>query len=768
MKKEQLLSPETLESVLFGCNLLCTAGPVSLVAFIEIYSPDSPHDKVVNLIESLTLQGNIKYYVGIIYSINSDMCDYTFTNDILIRDILSRLIQKTTIHLYDDRLAVSNYFIMGDSFIRYVIESKPNIDFSLFAKLICNFADNSIVWYNTKNSATQTDELPIMRAMEMAINELSEESVVSRLHAYCAMIYSNAWAYEKAWDHIQKCDVNTGYACLAKAHYYWNYGRLAPCIEQLVMATNINDNQQTTANASLMVALVLALIGEYDSCQAWLDEKCKFIHFLPCTHELFVVSQMLHAMFADNLEQAMQYLDQCELILNRLNPEAPISCLLHYMRSQIWSMYNFPLRSLEEYKQYVVTSIETYKSASTSDGGWAILMSSRIEYELIRGMLCNAKTTSIRELDSIRDLYSDDLSFSARSAICQCYVNLHTKLNLNSLALNYSEIGDTLRKLYQPSKKTLRHISHLFLDGIPSLITMDTACETALEQLQIGISMTEHNQSSKSTNDIRMDIGLLRKKYPNLDYYWKMEEARLENNLKKSVQRWQCIIGSVPEEDLFWVARYAANLAVSYGAIYEAMDMLKQAIYSSTFQKLPSCDKFDVLLEYVMVVEECGFRSIAYTYWSQLETIASTNDEQRSMLYIKRAQTEWAHGQYNVCNLFLSQFFAVYQKFESAPFDELLSLAWHLRSSLDIQTGNYAAAVKATNKSLALLMNTKDFSSFPIHQQKAYAEILLNDFRSARETLGLLKRLACSGKEKNMVGELYEFLERQRIIYFKK
>ena len=99
MKKEQLLSPETLESLLFGCNLLCTAGPVSLVAFIEIYSPNSPHDTVVNLIEALALQGDIKYYDGIIYSVNNDMCDYTFASDTLTRDILSRLIQKTTIHL---------------------------------------------------------------------------------------------------------------------------------------------------------------------------------------------------------------------------------------------------------------------------------------------------------------------------------------------------------------------------------------------------------------------------------------------------------------------------------------------------------------------------------------------------------------------------------------------------------------------------------------------------------------------------------------------
>ena len=296
---------------------------------------------------------------------------------------------------------------------------------------------------------------------------------------------------------------------------------------------------------------------------------------------------------------------------------------------------------------------------------------------------------------------------------------------------------------------------------------MATACETALEQLQIGISMTEHNQSSKSTNDIRMDIGLLRKKYPELDYYWRIEEARLENNLMKRVQKWQYIINSVSEDHLFWVARYEASLAVSYGAIYEAMDMLKQAIYSSTFQKLLSSDKFDVLLEYVMVIEECGFRSIAYTYWSQLETIASTNDEQRSMLYIKRAQTEWAHGQYNVCNLLLSQFFAVYQKFESA-FDELLSSAWHLRSSLDIQAGNFAAAVNATNKSIALLMNSKDFSSFPIHHQKAYAEILLNDFHNARETVDLLKKLARSGEEKRLLEELYELMERQRKIYFKK
>lgn len=782
MKKKNFIDSHGLStfdsSMLYAIGCLCSEGAVSLHSFTEIFSPEKTHE-IVHSIEGFALQGHLKYFDDVIYGPLDNYWKSKSLSDSLMQEILQKLLEKTTISIYQDRLHVRDYFLMSYSFAKHIERTTYNIDYTIFAGLVCNLALFDI-WYPQNFHAERTEDIPIVRIMTLAMNKIASDSpLVSRLNSHISLIFTNAWHYDIALNHLKIAEENDisffgaikDSTCLAYAEYYYTYGLLAVSLKYYRMAVEMTEanDEYIRVYCSAKIGLILALLGDGVSCQKWLGENCQYFSYIPHMHEIYVIYCMIQSLLADTCDEALEYLDQAELILSRLNHcETPTGCMLHYIRSQVWSVYGFPLKSLGEYRKYVVSSISDFKPADGGEGGWAILFSGRIRSYLDRGSLTTAKKLSIRELDSIIDIYSSTLAFSVRSEICHAYVQLY-KDKLFPLALTYNQIYEDLRKLYKPSQKVLQYIAPLFAGDIPTSITLDTAWETAFEQLHIEISMSEQRQSDgKTVDDIRKRIDELRLQYPELNSYLMIAEGRLDTrkDIRKAIETWKKAIDNADDGELFWIARESAKWCAYYGGIYDAVDMYKIAIDSETFEELSPSFKFDCLLEYVSLVEKCGFRSDAQVFWNQLEEMAMANDEELPWLYYNRALIEFDHEQWETCRLFLLEFFAIYKQTEQ--FDELLSSAYCYYCSVQTRFGEYEAGLQAIKRSMALWIDQHTFEIFPLYCNKAHCEIGLGEWADARKTLKQAEKfVGGSAENKQILDDLYDFLQEQRNNYSK-
>lgn len=773
LKKKQVLTlfeAELLNAV--GC--LCSEGAVSLHSFTVIFSPEKTHE-IVHSIEGFALQGHLKYFDDVIYGPLNNYWKSKSLRDSLMQEMLERLIEKTTIPIYQDRLHVRDYFLMAYSFAKHMERTVYNINYTLFAGLVCNLAQYVDIWYPQNTNAERTEDICIVRILSSALDHIPSDSpFVSKLHSQISLFFTNAWRYELALNHLKKAEESDiclfgtikGHCCLAYAEYYYNYSQLAVALKYYRMAVDMaeTDDEYTKICASAKISLILTLLGE-TQFNDWIQTNTHIIQFLPEIHELKILYYLTLALQEDSLESATNYISRAKLILIQLNHlETPIGGVLHYVYSEILSIFAYKLRSLQEYKKYVLNALKNFNA---DEGGWDILFAGRIVNHLDEGSLTTAKILSIRELDSIVDIYSSDLSFSVKSGVCKCYVRLYKDLKLFPLALTYNQIYEVHRKLYKPSQKTLEYIAPLFNDGIPTSITLDTAYETAFEKLHIEIYMKEQRQSSgKTIDEIRKRIDELRLLYPDLNVWLLIAEGRLDANkdIRKAIGTWKKAIDSASHENIFGVSIEVARFCNYYGLVFEAAEFYKRAIDSETFQSMTTASQFHFYMEYVLIVENCGFRSVAMPYWEQLESIA--NEEQLPILMLNRAVTEWNFENYETCHLYLTEFLGMYKQTEE--FDELLSSGMSYLSSLQIQSGEYEGALESIKKSISLWIAPKSYDSFPQYWNKTYAEIALNAFSDARKSLKIAEGLARTNADKEMVNELYEYLQKQRKIYFKE
>lgn len=774
MKKKELkkkVSPLEAE-LLFAVGCLCNADEISLRSFCDIIGPEKSHE-IIESIEALTLKGcYIRYFDGIIYGTTGNQFKSLPANVSLIEGYVRKLLEGTSISIYGDRLALKDYFVMGYSLVLFVERTSPKIDYLLLGELLCNLAKHLDIWYPKNIHAECTSSIPIVRMMTRTLNKIpTHNSVVARLHSYIAFFFLNAWEYQTALKHLKSAedrDISIygeiqDYTCLSYGDYYYNYGQLAVALKYYYMAVEMSGNEYAISK----IALILALLGEGTSYQRFLDSHAYYLQYLPESHEVNILHCMSLAALAETCDEALRYLDQAELTLNRLNhSETPIGCMLHYIRSQVWAVYDFPAKSLSEYKKYVLDSISNFKPSDGGEGGWAILMSGKIDHYLNYGSICSGKWLSIKELDPIK-IYDESLSFSVRSEISKCYVHLYKDLGVFPLARTYSSICETNRKIYKPSQKTLNCIEPLFVDGIPTTITLDTAWENALEQLHIDIYLLEEHQIShnKTIDDIRKDIYDLKIKFPELFPYLMIAEGRLAatTNLMEGIKIWKGVVEKAPEEQQFWVGREIANWCAHYGAIYEAAEMYKRAIESITFRDMLPNNKFDFLLEYVSIIEKTGYRSVAMPYWEQLESIA--NEEQLPWLYYNRALVEFDHSQWENCRVYLMDFFALYKQVDA--FNEILSSAYCYYCSVLIRFGDYESGLEAINKSMALWVDPHSFETLPLYCNKASCEIGLKKWNDARGTLKTAEKFSRTQKDKEIVQDLYDYLHEQRTMYYK-
>lgn len=774
ISRMQCLSPFEKE-VLYTCDCLCNAGELSWHNFTALAFPGKTHE-TNTAIESLAIKGYIRAFDGTIYGIHDRSRNTIPTNHVLMQEILGRLLEMTSNSLYEHLSLAKDFYIAGYSYVKFVVRNTPNIDYNIFADLLCRLVEHINIWCPRYNHAERTEELPIMQALNLSLTKFPANTpVVSRVNAVISLFYSNAWRYSVANEHLkiaEDIDMNTYgniqyHTCIAHAVYYWNYGQYAVALKYYFTAVNMADNEKDKTNPSIMIALILALLGEGESCQNWLRLHAHCYNNIPEIHETQIIYCMILSLLEDNMDSAIEHLNMAERILIQINHEGtPMGGLLHYVRSQVWATYGFKKRSLNEYKQYVLNNMTNYKSGG---GGWDILFSGRIEYHLDYGSVTTGKILCFKELDSI-DIYSSDLSFSVRSEVSKCYTRLFKELKLYPLAITYNNIFEVHRKLYKPSASTLECIAPLFDNGIPSFISLDTAWETALEQIHLEIFMLEERPSaqrqSKTIDEIQKSIDELKSEYPELRPYLKIAEGRLDTHkdLMTAVRTWNNVIETASEDSLFIIARESANWCAFYGAIFEASQMYRRAVMSKTFQEMPSFSKFDYLLEYVSLIEKTCYRCDAQTYWDYLEVIA--NEEQLPWLYFNRALVEYDHEQYEACHLFLSSFFSMYNQTEQ--FDELLSSAYCYYCSILIHFGKYDDGLQAIKKSMALWIDHHSFETFPLYANKAHCEIAINDFSAARQTMKVAEKLVGGKAEyKQMFDDLYNFYLEQRNLYYK-
>ena len=762
---QNLSSFET--NVISACGVLCNEGPIPLYSFTEIFSPENSHD-IISSIESFALKGRIIYYDEVIYyGPRGKMSKKTPSNHELIQRMLSRLVEKTSISIYQDRLSVRPYFVMGYSLANYVVKTIPHVNYRLYADLVCNLVENIEIWTPSQIDADTTQKIPIVQALLLCLKKIPFSPLVPRIHSYISLFFSNSWRYDMAMKHLDiagRKDISIygeiqDYTAYAFAEYYSNYGQYACALKYYRMAVNMNGNKYAISK----IALILALLGEDESCKNYIKTHAHYFQSIPEIHEINVLHLMTLALLENNLESAKKHVNCAELILIQLNHrETPVGGVLHYVWSQIWSVYGYKAKSLNAYKQYVLNSMLNYKC---DEGGWDILSAGRIGCHLDKGSHTTAKLISIRELDSITDIYSSQLSFSVRAEVSKCYVKLYKALKLFPLASTYNDIYAVHSKLYKPSSSTLDFIRPLFNDDIPPSITLDTAWETALEQLHIDIYILEERQfshGSKTVDDIRNIIDDLRLKYPGLWAHLKIAEARLEikTDFWKGIKMFTSTIDMASEEDYFWVARESANWLAYYGAIFEAADLYKQAILSETFQNIPDFSKFDFLLEYVTLIEKAGFRSDAQKYWDQLTTLA--NEEQLEWLTFNRALVEFDHEQWETCRLFLLEFFALYKR--TQLFDEIYSSALCYYCSVLTRFGEYEAGLQAINDCLSLWVDSHGYERFPIFCNKIHCLIGLGDYSEARKIIKEAEKLVRSSADRLALDDLLDFLQTQKQI----
>lgn len=774
MKKKQFLKKQDLTpfevDTLYAVGWLCNAGKVSLLSFTEIFSPRKNHE-IATSVEALALKGCILYYDGVIYGYH---CGKSMPiKKSLVEEMLGRLVEKTSISIFQYQREIRDYFIMGYSLIEYVQRNLPDIIDNTFALLLCRLVEHIDVWWPNNNHADRTENIPIVQTMSLVLSKIPSESpLASRLHAYTSLFFTNAFQYESAMFHIKKaeeidkkhCADLQDYTYIAYGNYYWCFGLIAKSLESYYRCFTFSIDKHIKAFASAMIGLILALIGEQNSSRNWIDVNLPLS--LPEMSALNILYEMILALLEDNLDSANKHLDRAELLLYKMNHrESPLGGILHYVSSHIWALYGYKSKSLYCYKKYILNSQQNFKAAA---GGWDIYFSSKIVYHLDYGSLVTAKTIAIKELDTL-DIYSSELAFSVKAEVCQCYISLYKSLKLFKLAKTYYEIYETFRKLYKPSAKTLECITPLFSDGIPLVISLDTPCESALEKINIEISMIEEKQqayNSPTTEDIRNTIHELKIQHPELSPFLMIAEGRLDSHkdIHRAIETWTKAIDSASYEDTFGISIEIARFCSHYGLVFEAADFYKRAIDSETFQSMTTASQFDFNMEYVHILENCGFRSVAMPYWEQLESIA--NEEQLPILMLNRAVTEWNVENYETCHLYLTEFLGMYKQTEE--FDELLSSGMSYLSSLQIQSGEYEGALESIKKSISLWIAPKSYDSFPQYWNKTYAEIALNAFSDARKSLKIAEGLARTNADKEMVNELYEYLQKQRKIYFKE
>lgn len=773
MKKKQFLKKQDLTpfevDTLYAVGCLCNAGEVPLLSFTEIFSPRKNHE-IATSVEALALKGCIRYYDGVIkygYHCGKSMP----IKKSLVEEMLGRLVEKTSISIFQYQREIRDYFIMGYSLIEYVQRNLPDIIDNTFALLLCRLVEHIDVWWPNNNHADRTEEIPIVRALSLTLTKIPSESpLASRLHAYTSLFFTNAFQYESAMFHIKKaeeidkkhCADLQDYTYIAYGNYYWCFGLIAKSLESYYRCS-FSIDKHIKAFASAMIGLILALIGEQNSSRNWIDVNLPLS--LPEMSALNILYEMILALLEDNLDSANKHLDRAELLLYKMNHrESPLGGILHYVSSHIWALYGYKSKSLYCYKKYILNSQQNFKAA---EGGWDIYFSSKIVYHLDYGSLVTAKMVSFKELDSI-DINSSELSFSVKDEVCHCYISLYKSLKLFPLAKVYNKYYETYRKIYKPSRKTLECIAPLFSDGIPSAISLDTPWEAALEDINIKISMIEEKQNayySPTTENIRSTIHELKKQYSKLSPYLMIAEGRLDSHkdIHRAIKTWTKAIDSASHEAKLGLSIEVAKLCSYYGLIFEAADFYKRAIDSETFQNMPENYKFDYILEYITIVERTGYRSLAMSYWEELEMIA--NSEQKPWLYFNRAIIEYLHEQWGTCRVYLMAFFALYKQVD--VFDEILSSVYCYYCSVLIRFGEYELGLDAINKSMALWIDPHSFDTLPLFCNKANCQIALKKWSEARETLRTAEKFSRTQKDKEIVQELWDYLHEQRTLYYK-
>lgn len=772
MKKKELKKREALTpfetNVLFAAKCLCNAGEVSLHSFSDIFSPEDNHE-ITTSVETLALIGYIKYYDGVIYGVHNNHWGKSIpTNTSLVQEMLGRLEERTSISLFQDRHEVREYFLMGYSLAKYVLRNMPDSIVNTFALLLCHLVEHIDVWWPSNNHADRTEEIPIVQAMSLALTKIPSESpLASRLHAYISLFFTNAFQYENAMFHIKKAeeiDIKHSadledYTYLAYGIYYYNFGQIAKSLEFIYKGYLKSADMHIKSYASAMIGLILALVGEHYSSRNWIDDNLPFS--LPEMHEITILYEINFALLEDNLDSANKHLDRAELLLYKMNHrECPLGGTLHYVRSQIWALYGYKAKSLYGYKQYVLNSQHNFKAAG---GGWDIYFSSKIVYHLDYGSLVTAKMVSFKELDSI-DVNSSELSFSVKDDVCHSYISLYKSLKLYPLAKVYADFYETYRKIYQPTSKTLYYIAPLFYDGIPSVISLDTPWEYIIEDINIDISMVEEKQNSKTVEEISNKIHEVKRQYPELSSFLMIAEGRLDSHkdIHRAIETWNKAINSASHEEFFGVSIEVARFCNYYGLVFESAEFYKRAIDSETFQSMTTASQFDFYMEYVLIVENCGFRSVAMHYWEILEDIS--NEDNRSIVMYYRAVTEWNFENYETCHLYLMSFFAIYKQMEQ--FDELLSSAYCYYSSLLSRFGEYESGLEAIHKAMSLWIDPHS-DTLPLYCNKASCEIGLKMWNDARDTLKTAEKFSRTQKDKEIVQDLYDYLHEQRTLYYK-
>jgi tetratricopeptide (TPR) repeat protein len=251
---------------LYAVGCLC-AGEVSLLSFTEIFSPRKNHE-IATSVEALALKGCIRYYDGVIYGYH---CGKSMPiKKSLVEEMLGRLVEKTSISIFQYQREIRDYFIMGYSLIEYVQRNLPDIIDNTFALLLCRLVEHIDVWWPNNNYADRTEEIPIVRALSLTLTKIPSESpLASRLHAYTSLFFTNAFQYESAMFHIKKaeeidkkhCADLQDYTYIAYGNYYWCFGLIAKSLECYSRCFTFSIDKHIKAFASAMIGLILALIG---------------------------------------------------------------------------------------------------------------------------------------------------------------------------------------------------------------------------------------------------------------------------------------------------------------------------------------------------------------------------------------------------------------------------------------------------------------------------------------------------------------------------
>lgn len=678
--------PESAQTLLSACAILCTDGEVSIRHLCDVEGQESFRRDTETLLRSGLLLENLNR-LSVPKEV-VDGLDVKLSAEVL-NSIIANLLEKTRPSLNGDLLQVKDYFTMGMNILEYVVQVKsPEVNYDLYGKLVVNLTR----LYEFFATPYDVKELPLMQGIELALSKTNDKSML-----YVALITSQAYVllngfhYEvsrhlldKAINISQSDNELLAYSLHVYALWWENYGCFGNALSFSYRAWQAADQCFRNYIASYVV-YILALCDEYKTCKDWM-ERVKVNKFgVSAVGIYFQLACALYNKHNDLL--SLKHLRQAEEFINQTNIRSPLKARFLFVKSVILDDgFNMLRESNICYREYAELITQLYLG---TNGAMYIYLAREASRLISIGATTSAKQM-INKLDSLQ--FHPGFALSVRICAALAYSEYFRGAcgsEFFTLADIYSQNGKELAERTRPIDEF--YLLQVFgAKSVPPSLSGEEA--TYVWEYQLLQNMIENREVS--TNEIKGRIVYLQKLYPNHKKELEVVSASLSDSYS-AIKIWNGLIMSrtTGRKDKFELILQIARTAMSKDLIWDGHRYYDLLLRTDGYKDIVAFNKYkrvDILIEYAGCLELCGMRGKAKNVWRQLEILAEGTSKLADV-YQLHGNNAFDHEQWEEALQCYNECLNVVQP-EDTLYDERMTSIHSFRSSCLGYLGHYQAA----------------------------------------------------------------------------